>query len=123
RPDENGRYRESVPDHAVLEPPDLIAASFGGFDMEAMLSTRALTCQTAEAQDDRLHLHAVAARRDRDAPAVLASQRELQPLHPVEPRPVAARPPSRRGSHPVVPLPGEPLREQHAATDGDVRER
>src|SRR2546430_14835841 len=53
-----------------------------GIAMGAMLSTCALACQTAEAQDDRPHPHAVAARRDGGAPDILVPPRELQPLPP-----------------------------------------
>src|SRR5437667_4439209 len=77
----------------------------------------------AEAQGDRLHLHAVTARPDRHAPRILTPQGELQPLHPVEPRPVAAPTPPRRRPHPVVPLAGKSLREQDALPDLEVCER
>src|SRR6266540_479028 len=73
------------------------------------------------AQRDRLHLHAVAARRDRDA--FLAPQRKLQPLQPIEPRAVCAAAPPGRGSHPVAPLAGEALREQDATAESESRER
>src|SRR6266545_2693235 len=73
------------------------------------------------AQRDRLHLHAVAARRDRDA--FLAPQRKLQPLQPIEPRAVCAAAPAGRGSHPVAPLAGEALREQDATAESEGCER
>src|SRR2546425_7128477 len=64
-----------------------------------------------------LHFRTIAARCARDA--LLAPQRELQSLHPVEARTVSATAPPRRGSHPVVPFAGEPLREQDATADGE----
>src|SRR3989442_13042676 len=81
------------------------------------LPTRLAPSRAADPQDDRLHLHAVTARRDPAVSRVLAPQRELQPLHPVEPRAVTAPAPPRRRPPPVVPLPWEPLPEQQPAAE------
>src|SRR5437899_12362861 len=74
-----------------------------------------------EPERDPFDLHAVTAGFSRDA--VLTPQRELQPLHVLEPRAVGGAATPVRRSHPVVPLTGEPFWQQHATARPELGER
>src|SRR5438874_4639750 len=124
--------REGTPKHATGTGacPSLLRASESAFVAPSRVkrppprppAPRTELCGgSLGGEDYPLHLDAVAARGNHAA--VLASQRQLQSLHPVEPQPVSATAPPRRRSHPIIPLAGESLREQYASSKGEGGER
>src|SRR6266699_602627 len=78
------------------------------------------TAPELESERDPFDLHAVTAGFGRDA--VLTPQRQLQPLHVLEPRAVRGTTAPVRRSPPVIPLARESFRQQHAAACRELRE-
>src|SRR5437773_12443562 len=86
----------------------------------AALRDRWPTAPALESERDPFDLHAVIARFGRDA--VLAPQRELQPLQMLRPQVVAAAAASSGRPDPIVPLAGESFGQQDTTPDAELVE-